>query len=81
MFLTLILTFSLHFVINLHHKNFLNLNYRLRKIHVQTLKTRGYASRNIENFILYKFKTLQLSSLLLYNYYFSQLFVYSYLKF
>ena len=36
-----ILTSSLHFDVNLHHKNFLNLNFRLRKIHVQNLETRG----------------------------------------
>jgi len=37
----LYLTSSLQFDVNLHHINFLKLNFRLRKIHVQNLETRG----------------------------------------
>jgi hypothetical protein len=35
------LTFSLQFDVNLRHINFLNHDFRLRKIEVQNLETRG----------------------------------------
>jgi len=34
-------TSSLQFDVNLRHRNFLNLNFRLRKIEVQNLETKG----------------------------------------
>jgi len=38
----LIFKYILHFYLNLSDKNFLNLNFRLRKIEVQNLETKGY---------------------------------------